>query len=124
MNGLLALQTFENIGIATGYLLVGFVVLPRATEFIGKLIPFVTLSLTWTALGGTAFLVGCAGTHVEVAMHLALTPDSTVTGIANTWHMHLVHAVQFVGVWTLILGAYFEFVRPVQRALTVERRTP
>ncbi len=122
MTAVHALFIFCNVGIAVGYLFVGMVVLPRTTEFFQRLVPFVKVRLRWTTLGGTLFLITCSLTHVEQAVHLVAYNHEPVANVYSTWHMLANHAVQLVGVWTLIVGCFVEFVAPVSRALVKEPR--
>ncbi len=115
-----AFYIFCNLGIAVGYLFIGFVVLPRTTEFFRRLVPFVDIHLRFTTLGGTLFLLTCSITHLELVFHLIAYPTEPTIDVADSWHMLVNHAVQVVGVWTLIVGSFAEFVVPVSRALTKE----
>ncbi len=122
MNAAHGFYIFCNVGIAVGYLFVGLIVLPRTTEFFQRLVPFVKVRLHWTTIGGTLFLITCSITHLEQAFHLVGYGETPVEDVVDTWHMLLNHAVQLVGVWTLIIGSFAEFVAPVARALTKEDR--
>lgn len=114
---MLSLFVADNLGIFAGYLFIGFLVLPRASEYMARLIPFVQLRLRWTTIGGAVFFATCGLTHLEMAAHALLEPHVQVRALDLEWHMIIIHTVQVVSVYTLIAGTVFEFTRPVRRAL-------
>jgi hypothetical protein len=122
-NWRLGLFVFANIGITLGYLVIGLFLLPRVTEFVRRLVPFIKINLTWTGLGGLVFFTTCGLTHLEMAIHVYFYGSETNRQSMLAWHSIVIHDVQVVAVWMLILGTIFEFALPVTRAISSREKS-
>lgn len=117
-----SLFVFSNLGIFLGYVVIGALVLPRTTEFVRRLVPFVVVRLRFTQLGGFVFFTTCGLTHLEQVLHVTYEPRAVIDQVYLTWHMQLIHVSQVIGVWMLILGVLYEFAVPVSRAILQRER--
>lgn len=81
----------SNVGIAAGY---GYAAVAVAPRF--------GLPDWWARLAGAAFLGLCALTHLEQAAHAL--DGSLLAEAWASWHMLVVHALQFPAIWLFAHG--------------------